>query len=62
MTRKTRKRARVVVGTVAFLSFMFLLGITGGCEQEYITLGAYVKMGIPALVVFGICAELSNRI
>jgi hypothetical protein len=62
MTRKTRKRARVVVGTVAFLSFMFLLGITGGCEQESITLGTYVKMAVPTIAVFGICVELSNRI
>jgi hypothetical protein len=60
MTR--RKKVRVAVGVVAFLSFMLLLGITGGCEQEYITLGTYVKMAVPTIAVFGICVELSNRI
>lgn len=60
MTR--RKKVRVAVGVVAFLSFMFLLGITGGCEQESITLGTYVKMAVPTIAVFGICVELSNRI
>ena len=54
------KQFRKICGTLAFLSFFYLLGVVGEVEQDTMTLGAgMVRMGI-GLGCFWLFCELSG--
>lgn len=49
-----------VFGTLAFLSFFFLLGTVGAVEQDMISLKAGAIRMVIELLVFGLSCELSG--
>lgn len=53
------KRIRCACGIVGGLAFMYILGITGGLEHDYITIGQYVSHTIPSLAVFALSIRIS---
>jgi len=56
----TMRKFRKVFGTLAFLSFFYILGVVGAVEQDTMALGAgMVRMGI-GLGCFWLFCELSG--
>ncbi len=49
---KRKKALDYVCGTIATVTFLLMLGVTGNCENRVITVAQYVMQLIPLLIVF----------
>lgn len=52
----------IALTVLGFTSFFLLLGYTGSCELETMTLTDYVKVAVPCLAVFGVSILLHNKV
>ena len=52
----------IVLTVLGFVSFFLMLGYTGSCELNQITLSEYTAKAVPCLAVFGASILLHNKI
>lgn len=56
------KILRLVLTTASITSFILLLGYTGSCELDFITVKQYVVRAIPCLLVFVASLYLNHEV
>ena len=52
----------IILCSVSFISFVMIIGYTGSCEHDLITLGQYVTRVFVSLSVFGSSIYLYKKI
>lgn len=52
------KRIKCACGIIGSLAFIYVLGITGGLEQNYITIPQYAAHAIPSMAVFALSVRI----
>jgi hypothetical protein len=62
INRAKRLRIKNICYTITLLSFLYLLGIVGGFENDAMTFGQFIPQAIVTCTIFGVSARIGYDI